>query len=457
MFGVWRCFIGEERNIASNVRGRATVTRQVAYALYDLSRVTVISEPTGDMPSRHCRSVFRTDNEVEPSHGRPEAAADQGRDYQGRDRGMSEDLARYTKKLLAQPVQLDPRDLYKAIHLVLQLLAQQQDQQGELHTYVLVSSFLTSLRTSGLDHKAEYIAEAARAVLDYSDVVDLGTACNDEVVLDIVGTGGDGQNTFNVSTSAAIVASGVPGFKVCKHGGKASTSNSGAGDLIGMLGCDCSKVNKSTVPTLWPTNSFMFLLAPYFHNGMKLVARIRKLLGIPTIFNVLGPLIHPVEHVNKRVLGVYSKELAPEYARAAAIVYPTSETFVVWGHVGLDEVSPIGKTTIWHVEPSKRDCIATFDIEPSMFGLQEHPLSQCMSLGPAANAALLRDEILNGKHKLNDNHPIYDYILLNAAVLYCLCKGHTHWKEGILAAEQSIQSGESLKSLQTFIQQVSSL
>ncbi|QLG72042.1 hypothetical protein HG535_0C03960 [Zygotorulaspora mrakii] len=380
---------------------------------------------------------------------------------------MSDSLAWYTKKLLSKPLQLTPEELYKAIQLVLQLLEREEkgkekQDDEELENYVLISSFLATLVASGLDHKAEFIAAAAKAVLEHSNVVDLGTRAGTgqdgaEVVLDIVGTGGDGQNTFNVSTSAAIVASGIPNFKVCKHGGKASTSNSGAGDLIGMLGCDCSKVNKETVPELWETNSFMFLLAPYFHNGMKLVAKIRKLMAIPTIFNVLGPLIHPVEHVNKRVLGVYSKELAPEYARAASLVYTNSEVFVVWGHVGLDEVSPIGKTTIWHVKPGNNGQITSFDIEPAMFGLKEHSLDQCKSYGPLANARLLKDKILAGKCKLGDDDPIYDYILLNSAVLYCLCKGHTNWREGVLAAEKSIQSGESLKALNKFIEQVSML
>lgn len=336
-----------------------------------------------------------------------------------------------------------------------------EDESDLLARYVIISSFLTSLRTSGLDHKAEYIAAASRAVLVHSDIVDVLVSDDEsppQVTLDIVGTGGDGQNTFNVSTSAAIVASGIEGIKICKHGGKASTSNSGAGDLIGMLGCDSSKVTNKTVPKLWHNNTFLFLLAPFFHNGMKRVAKIRKLLGIPTIFNVLGPLIHPVKNIDKRVLGVYSKELALEYARAASLVYPTSETFVVWGHVGLDEVSPIGKTTIWHVDPLRNDGkIDTFEIEPSMFGLKEHELSECVSLGPEENAKILRDDILTGKYHLGDNNPIYDYILLNTAVLYCLSQNHKNWKDGTIQAEKAIQSGESLKSLERFITNVQAL
>lgn len=367
----------------------------------------------------------------------------------------------YTKKLLVSPPQLTPEDLFHATDVIIVGLEDEANQDADqlLQSYVLIASFLTALRVTGLDHKAEYIAEAAKAVLRHSDTVDLSSQLKeDEVVLDIVGTGGDGQNTFNVSTSAAIVAAGIPGIKVCKHGGKASTSNSGAGDLIGKLGCDVSKINQKTAPLLWDRgNTFLFLLAPYFHNGMKRVAKVRKFIGIPTIFNVLGPLIHPVNHVNKRVLGVYSKDLAPEYARAASLVYPTSEIFIVWGHVGLDEVSPIGTTTVWHVSPKKPNEIDSFELTPEMFGLQEHALSQCKSLGPLENAIILKDEILAGKHRLGDNNPIYDYILLNTAVLYCLSQGHKDWKLGIEKAEESIHSGRSLKALYRFLSDVDSI
>ncbi|QLQ80725.1 hypothetical protein HG537_0E00780 [Torulaspora globosa] len=370
-------------------------------------------------------------------------------------------LVGYTKKLLVVPPELTPDDLHNAIDFMIEALAREQTLETEqvLQLYTQISSFLTSLRTTGLDHKAEYIAEAAKAVLRHSYTVDLqADSSEDQVVLDIVGTGGDGQNTFNVSTSAAIVAAGIPGLRVCKHGGKASTSNSGAGDLIAKLGCDVSKINHKTAPTLWHSgNTFMFLLAPYFHNGMKTVARIRKLMGIPTIFNVLGPLIHPVNHVNKRILGVYSQDLAPEYARAAALVYPTSEIFVVWGQIGLDEVSPVGHTTVWHVDPSKPGNIDSFELSPNLFGLQEHQLSECKSLGPAENAHILKQEILSGKYRLGDNNPIYDYILLNTAVLYCLSQGNKDWKQGIVKAEQSIQSGSALNAVNRFLLEVQNL
>lgn len=375
---------------------------------------------------------------------------------------MEQELVLLTKKLLVSPPTLTPGDLYRAVTIVLEITGSHKVDISmvdhlTLSANVKIASFFSSLKASGLDHKAEYIAEAAKAVLQFSHVVeiDLGKSDPSDVVVDIVGTGGDGQNTFNVSTSAAIVASGIPGIKVCKHGGKASTSNSGSGDLINVLGVISSKVTAETVPELWHKNNFLFLLAPYFHYGFGTTANVRKLMGIPTIFNVLGPLLHPVMNVDKRVLGVYSKTLGPEYARAASIVYPDSETFVVWGHVGLDEVSPIGKTSVWHVV--KPGCIEEFELEPSMFGLQEHPLKDCLSYGPDRNAQILREDILSGKYKYGDNNPTYDYILLNTAVLYCLSQGHRDWKLGVQKADESLQSGAALQSLNHFIADVKTL
>lgn len=363
-------------------------------------------------------------------------------------------IAHYTKKLLLQPPALAPIELQDVIVYVIETLSD-SECGSDLSIVVPIATFFSALRATGLDHKAEYIAAAASAVLKFSNLVDSRKLTHtSDIVLDIVGTGGDGQNTFNVSTSSAIVASGIPNLKVCKHGGKASTSNSGAGDLINVLGCDSSKVTASSLPSIWDENSFLFLLAPYFHNGMKNVASLRKFMGIPTIFNVLGPLLHPVSHVQKRVLGVYSKELAPEYARAAQLVYPDSETFVVWGECGLDEVSPIGATYVWDVKIDGN--IDMFTLQPSDFGLQEHPLDECPSLGPIENARVLTEGILAGKYQKGENS-IYDYILLNTAVLYCLSQGHKDWKKGVDAAEKSIHSGSASKSLERFIESVRNL
>lgn len=366
-------------------------------------------------------------------------------------------LSVFTNKLIANPPTLTPNELYDAMQLIFAQLKLESDIGTPSNTsqvfYIPITAFLIALRTTGLDHKAEYIAAATKAVLSHSTLIDIDLPIPEgTVVLDIVGTGGDGQNTFNVSTSSAIVASGIPNLKICKHGGKSSTSNSGSGDMMTHLGIqDPISVNSITVPKLWESNDFLFLLAPVFHHGMKFVAELRKLIGVPTIFNVLGPLLHPVKDIHKRILGVYSQDLGEEYCKAAKLIYPDSEIFVVWGHIGLDEVSPMGKTTIWHTHVNNPK-IDQFEIEPYMFGLHEHTLVECRSNGPIENAKILRNILTNKKDEFSE--AIKDYILLNTAVLYCLANGTKDWKKGVEAARLSIESGSALKTLDTFIKEI---
>ncbi|AET40254.1 anthranilate phosphoribosyltransferase Ecym_5512 [Eremothecium cymbalariae DBVPG len=362
-------------------------------------------------------------------------------------------ITEYTDQVLAEPTELTPQGLYDAFMAIEQMSSSSGSNSPE--NIKLAGEFFRALTAKGLDMKADYITAALEALRQYSDVVadeELGPVDDDEVIVDIVGTGGDGQNTFNVSTSSAIIVGGIPGLKVCKFGGLSCTSNSGAGDLLYSLGCRGQKLNSKTVGRIWKNNTFLFLLAPNFSRAGFLVP-IRKQLKVPTVCNVLGPLLNPVKRVNKRILGVYSKVLGPQYIKVASKVYPNSEIFVVWGHVGIDEVSPIGKTTVWHARPNS-DEVNSFELEPSMFGLEEHDLSECKSHGPDSNAILLK-EIL--KSKYSKGHPIYDYLLLNTAVAYCLCKGTKNWKEGTQAAEESIRSGRALRAMEMFLADVEQL
>ncbi|GME80943.1 unnamed protein product [[Candida] boidinii] len=171
-------------------------------------------------------------------------------------------LTPYVKALLNDPPTLTPSDLSKALKLIFN--SEASDIQS--------SAFLTALRLKGLDHKAEYIAIAVQTVLEFSDLI-LPNSVDSNGFLDIVGTGGDSQNTFNVSTSAAIIASGIVDsngehLKVCKHGGKASTSTSGSGDLMANLGVELFKVNSKTAPLIVKNSNLCFLFAPAFHHGM---------------------------------------------------------------------------------------------------------------------------------------------------------------------------------------------
>ncbi|ODQ78319.1 hypothetical protein BABINDRAFT_162961 [Babjeviella inositovora NRRL Y-12698] len=354
-------------------------------------------------------------------------------------------LSPYIKSLLLTPPNLTPDNLATVIKLIVQ----------GVPTDIQTAAFLTALRVRGLDHQPEYIAAAAKAVLEFSVLVD--PARVDALgYIDVVGTGGDGQNTFNVSTSAAIVAAGM-GLNVCKHGGKALTSSSGAGDLMTHLGVSIAKVTAATTPAIVARLNFCFLFAPAFHPGMGKVAPLRAGLGIPTIFNVLGPLMNPIP-LRARIIGVYSEHLGQVFAEAACEMDAArgcpGHTMVVWGECGLDEIAPIGRTKVWATTSSGE--ITVSYIEPADFGLPEHSLSLVASGTPQENAqALLK--ILGNDAAYADGHPLVDYIVMNAAALSVVGGIADSWSSGVVLARESIRSGAALAALQTFIQAVAEI
>lgn len=385
-------------------------------------------------------------------------------------------VAKNTKSLLAYTQASDiakftPKDLYNTLKSSFDVLAVFDKQQIDTSKYslekynILLSSFLTALTFSGLHLKSEYIAEACKAILERSETFNKDDfqpsskyQNNELFYCDIVGTGGDGQNTFNVSTSSAVVMSGYEKCKIIKHGGKASTSNSGSGDMVNKLGIDTSKVNKDFIlknkKTLLESEecNFMFLLAPQFHYAMKLVAPIRSVLKIPTIFNIVGPLLHPMGNIiNKRILGVYHKSLGIEYCKAAKILFPDCHTLVVNGLIGLDEFSPVGESLVWEYNP-KIGKIEEYTISPKDFGLNEHTLDKCASMSPELNAKYLKENILtNYKFNVGDNEPIYDYILMNSALMYSLINETKDYKKAVEAVDRIIKTGKPYEHLDKFI------
>lgn len=354
-------------------------------------------------------------------------------------------LTPYIKSLFLDPPNLSPNDLSTVLRAIFRGLASD----------VQTAAFLTALRMRGLDHKPEYIAAAVSTILEFSNVIEPSTVSSEGYV-DIVGTGGDGQNTFNVSTSAAIVAAGV-GLSVCKHGGKASTSTSGSGDLLKCLGVDLMHVTAKTVPEIVSHSNFCFLFAPAFHPGMGKVASVRAQLGIPSIFNILGPLINPIP-LKAKVLGVYSEAIGESYAQATAKLEMGKKihqkSIVVFGEVGLDEISPIGYSKIWVIDSNGQ--ITRDRVCPGDFGLPEHHLSEVKSGTPEENAEILlkilrhEDPKYKIKKTAGMNHPLVDYILMNTAMLVYAAGNASSYKEGVELAKISIASGAALKSLEDF-------
>ena len=354
-------------------------------------------------------------------------------------------LTPYIKSLMLEHPNLTPKDLQTVLRLVFR----------GVPSDVQIAAFLTGLRIRGLDHHPDYLAAAVSTILEFSDIID-PQLVDSKGYIDVVGTGGDGQNTFNVSTSSGIVAAGM-GLPVCKHGGKASTSTSGAGDLLKHLGVDLSVVNAKTTPEIVKNCQFCFLFAPSFHPGMGKVASIRGQLGIPTIFNILGPLINPIP-IQARILGVYSEKLGESYAQAAAKLAETNSahvrTMVVFGEVGLDEISPMGPTKYWMVESD--GTITKGTVTPYDFNLPEHKLDHVRSGTPEENAQILyhilRQDDPEFKIKPSQNHPIVDYILMNSAALAVVAGLSDSWPVGVELAKAAITSGNALKELETFVE-----
>ena len=292
---------------------------------------------------------------------------------------------------------------------------------------------------------------------------------------DIVGTGGDGHSTFNVSTTASIVASSY--LLLSKHGNRASSSTSGSADLLQAIqpkSPDIEAVTAQTLPSVYEKSSYAFLFAPKFHPGMRHVASIRRELGIRTIFNILGPLANPLEgNIEARVVGVAEPSMGPIFAEALRLS-GARKTLVVCGAENLDEISCAGKTYCWRIsEDEAKTGIEKFELEPNDFGLPQHSLSEVAGGKlPQENAKILVDLLGD---ELSKDAAVLHFVLINTAALFAiagLCEdddrksdmdateqvvkergpGGQRWKEGVRLAKKAIEGGEALRSLQRYIE-----
>jgi anthranilate phosphoribosyltransferase len=221
-------------------------------------------------------------------------------------------------------------------------------------------------------------------------------------VIDVVGTGGDGSGTFNISTAAALVTAAV-GVPVAKHGNRGFTSRSGSADCLAALGVDI-EADVARVEACLDELGICFCFAPLLHKAMRHVGPVRKRLSHPTIFNILGPLANPAS-APRQLLGVGRAELRPMLAEALAML-GTERTLVVHGADGLDEVS-LGGTT--HVSEAAGDVLSEFDWTPADFGLEPAGRETMMVDGPEQSASMIRG-ILDGQAG-----PPRDIVVVNAA------------------------------------------
>jgi anthranilate phosphoribosyltransferase len=221
-------------------------------------------------------------------------------------------------------------------------------------------------------------------------------------VLDTCGTGGDCSGTFNISTAAALVAAAA-GVAVAKHGNRAATSRSGSADVLAELGVNVD-ADVARVQQCLDELGVCFCFAPLLHRAMKHVAGVRKKLGTPTIFNILGPLANPAS-APLQVLGVGRSELQPVLAEALAML-GSRRTLVVHGCDGLDEVTLSGPTRVIEVSEGR---LRQFFWTPDDFDLPLADLGAMQVAGPAASAAMIREVLAGGPG------PARDIVVANAA------------------------------------------
>lgn len=257
-------------------------------------------------------------------------------------------------------------------------------------------------------------------------------------VLEIVGTGGDGSNSFNISTTSSIVisAAGVP---VAKHGNRAASSKCGAADVLEALGVNITISPEKSAEVLKKIG-LCFLFAQNYHIAMKYVAPVRRELGIRTIFNILGPLANPAG-ADMEVMGVYEEALVEPLAHVLANL-GVQNAMVVYGKDGLDEISMSAPTAVCEVKNGK---FRSYTIEPEQFGFEKCRKEELAGGLPAENAQITR-AILSGEKGAKRNA----VVLNSGAALYVAGRAES-LEEGVKLAEEIIDSGKAMEQLEAFI------
>ncbi|MBN1863426.1 MAG: anthranilate phosphoribosyltransferase [Victivallales bacterium] len=298
---------------------------------------------------------------------------------------------------------------------------------------IKISSWLTALRLKG--ETPDEIGGCAASMNAHATMI----RCLRGEPVDIVGTGGDGAKTFNVSTAAAFVAAGA-GITVAKHGNRSVSSKSGAADVLTEHGIDIS-ISPAIMEKCLNDIGISFLFAPVLHPAMKYVMPVRKELATRTIFNILGPLCNPAK-TPKMLIGVYDKKLVRIFAEAL-LKLGKKHVFVVHGSDGLDEISNTGATTICEVRDGS---IREFEFHPSEAGIKIATPDQILGGTPGENAATIR-QILHGELR----GPKRDIVVLNAAAAAIVAGLTSDWKEATHIADTSIDSGNAAGKLESLI------
>jgi anthranilate phosphoribosyltransferase len=295
-----------------------------------------------------------------------------------------------------------------------------------------IACFITALRIKG--ETADEITGFVRVMREKATPV----KTTSPILIDTCGTGGDGAQTFNISTTVAFVVAGA-GVSVAKHGNRSVSSRSGSADVLEALGVNLS-LTPDQVGECIDKVGIGFLFAPALHGAMKHAIGPRREIGIRTVFNILGPLTNPAGALHQ-VLGVYNPDLTEVMAQVLARL-GTKSAFVVHGAGGLDEVSVLGTTKVSEVKDGK---VITYQIDPRDVGLDYAGIEQLIG-GTAKENADITMNILEG-----EKGPKRDIVLLNAALALVAAGSAENISEGLKQAAQAIDSGLARAKLNEMI------
>ena len=299
---------------------------------------------------------------------------------------------------------------------------------------VLISAFLTALAMKGeTDDEIAGCADGMRSKALFLE--------NDFETLDIVGTGGDRSNSFNISTSASIIIAAA-GVKVAKHGNVAASSKSGSADCLKALGVKVDAEPETMKKSLEKAN-ICFLFAQRYHTAMRFVGPIRREIAIRTVFNILGPLTNPAK-AKMMMLGVFSKEYVEKIANAL-VKLGVKNALVVYGEDGIDEVSACGETAVAEI---RGEDIKYYTVKPEDFGFTRCKKEELLG-GTAEENAVITRNVLSGK---GTDAQRAEVVLNAGAGIYVAEKGKLTFAEAVKKAEEIIDSGKAIEKLEEFIE-----